>query len=143
MKKLNKKGFTLAELLIVIAIIAVLIAIAIPVFAGQLDNARRQTDHANMRNAYALAQVATLEGKINIGGTDTPINGTTEKTCYYSKTGTLVESGNEYVCKADGESASCAESLLCTTVTDHKTGAKIKITYGNNKATASLEAPTP
>ena len=32
MKQTNKKGFTLAELLIVVAIIAVLVAIAIPVF---------------------------------------------------------------------------------------------------------------
>ncbi len=62
MKKLNKKGFTLAELLIVIAIIAILIAIAIPTFAGALENAKRQTDHANMRNAYAIMQVANLQG---------------------------------------------------------------------------------
>ena len=36
MKK-NNKGFTLAELLIVVAIIAVLVAIAIPVFTSQLE----------------------------------------------------------------------------------------------------------
>ena len=35
MNKTNKKGFTLAELLIVVAIIAVLVAIAIPVFTTQ------------------------------------------------------------------------------------------------------------
>ena len=38
MNKTNKKGFTLAELLIVVAIIAVLVAIAIPVFTAQLEN---------------------------------------------------------------------------------------------------------
>ena len=32
MKKVNKKGFTLAELLIVVAIIAVLVAISTPIF---------------------------------------------------------------------------------------------------------------
>ncbi len=64
MKKTNKKGFTLAELLIVIAIIAILIAIAIPTFSGALENAKRQTDHANMRNAYAMAQVANLNGGV-------------------------------------------------------------------------------
>ncbi len=40
-KKLNKKGFTLAELLIVVAIIAILVAVAIPVFVGQLDKAKK------------------------------------------------------------------------------------------------------
>ena len=66
MKKMtNKKGFTLAELLIVVAIIAVLVAIAIPVFTTQLERSREATDMSNIRAAYAeavsdyLAQGAT------------------------------------------------------------------------------------
>ena len=51
--KRNKKGFTLAELLIVVAIIAVLVAIAIPVFSSQLEKSRESTDLANVRSAYA------------------------------------------------------------------------------------------
>ena len=53
MRKNNKKGFTLAELLIVVAIIAVLTAIAIPVFTTQLEKSREATDQANVRSAYA------------------------------------------------------------------------------------------
>ncbi len=60
MKKLNKKGFTLAELLIVVAIIAVLVAIAIPVFTSQLEKSREATDLANIRAAYAEASAALL-----------------------------------------------------------------------------------
>ncbi len=52
-KSQNKKGFTLAELLIVVAIIAVLVAIAIPVFSQQLEKSREATDIANVRSAYA------------------------------------------------------------------------------------------
>ena len=61
MKKLNKKGFTLAELLIVVAIIAVLVAISIPIFSSQLEKAREATDVANIRAAYAEASVKSLE----------------------------------------------------------------------------------
>lgn len=50
--KRNKKGFTLAELLIVVAIVAVLVAIALPVFTAQLNKARHAVDAANIRSAY-------------------------------------------------------------------------------------------
>ena len=38
----NKKGFTLAELLVVVAIVAILVAISVPIFTSQLGKARRQ-----------------------------------------------------------------------------------------------------
>ena len=61
MKKLtNKKGFTLMEMLIVVAIIAVLVAIAIPVFYGALTKSKEAADVANIRAAYAEWQVGIL-----------------------------------------------------------------------------------
>ena len=67
----GKKGFTLMEMLIVIAIIAVLIAIAIPVFTSQLEVAREGTDAANLRAKYAevVADNITNSTK-NTDGTD-------------------------------------------------------------------------
>lgn len=60
-KKLNKKGFTLAEMLIVVAIIAILVAIAVPIFTTQLDKARKARDEANFRNLKAAALVELLD----------------------------------------------------------------------------------
>ena len=66
MKQTNRKGFTLAELLIVVAIVAVLVAIAIPVFTTQLHNARVAADVANVRAYYAELQLDFQEkGKVN------------------------------------------------------------------------------
>ena len=70
-KKLRKKkGFTLAELLIVIAIIAVLVAIAIPTFTSALNTAKKTADDANVRAAYAQFTITALEtgGKATIAG---------------------------------------------------------------------------
>ncbi len=78
MKKMNKKGFTLAELLIVIAIMAILIAVAIPVFSAQLEKARETADAATARSATELAYSEYLlyhskEGATS-GGTGTPVS---------------------------------------------------------------------
>lgn len=56
MKQTNRKGFTLAELLIVVAIIAVLVAIAIPVFTAQKHKSEVAVDVANVRAYYAEIQ---------------------------------------------------------------------------------------
>ena len=60
MKRNNKKGFTLAELLIVVAIIAVLTAIAIPIFNNSLKKANDAVDAANVRAAYAQVVTSML-----------------------------------------------------------------------------------
>ena len=62
MKKTNKKGFTLAELLVVVAIIAVLVAIAIPIFTSQLEKSREAVDAANIRAAYAEVMTDAVTG---------------------------------------------------------------------------------
>ena len=73
LKKLNnKKGFTLMEMLIVVAIIAVLVAVAIPTFTSALNKAKAGTDLANIRSGYAAAQVdAMTEGLKDKDGKDT------------------------------------------------------------------------
>ena len=64
MKKIkNSKGFTLMEMLIVVAIIAVLVAIAVPTFTASLNKARVATDEANIRSGYAslMAMILTTD----------------------------------------------------------------------------------
>ena len=71
MKK-KRKGFTLAELLIVVAIIAVLVAIGIPIFTSLLEKSREAADAANIRAQYAqvMDEAITVDGNVNIDGKD-------------------------------------------------------------------------
>ncbi len=56
MKKKSENGFTLAELLVVVAIIGVLVAVSIPIFTSKLHEARVATDWANVRSYYSELQ---------------------------------------------------------------------------------------
>lgn len=56
----NKKGFTLIEMLVVIAIIAVLVAVAIPVVGSSTDKASAATNAANLRALVAEANTLYL-----------------------------------------------------------------------------------
>lgn len=56
--KLKKQGgFTMVELLIVVAIIAILVAVSIPMMNSALEKSREAVDQANYRDAIALASV--------------------------------------------------------------------------------------
>ena len=86
-KMKNKKGFTLMEMLIVVAIIAILVAIAIPTFASSLNKARVATDEANIRSGYAAVMTEILTDEAhNVEGSTT---GTTPATFTLKKDGTV------------------------------------------------------
>lgn len=92
MKKNNNRGFTLAELLIVVAIIAVLTAIAIPVFTAQLEKSREATDASNIRAAYAECTASVLSGvatdtSVTVTNTDGVITATKDVTLKHQKDG--------------------------------------------------------
>ena len=64
MLKLNKKGFTIVELVIVIVIVAILAAVLIPTFIGLIRAANTSADIQLVTNLNkALAMQEALDGK--------------------------------------------------------------------------------
>lgn len=61
----RKKGFTLAELLIVVAIIGVLVAVSVPIFTAQRRKAVDAVNKANIRAAKSMALAAFYDDKTN------------------------------------------------------------------------------
>ena len=62
MKKMNKKGFTLIEMLVVIAIIAVLVSIVIPTVMSSTNKADAAATAANLRSLKAEITTSILTG---------------------------------------------------------------------------------
>lgn len=80
MKVKSMKGFTLAELLIVMAIVVVLASVAIPTFTRQLETSRETADLETVRNAYTDAYAMALKDLSEDGKLDDKGDGSTAGT---------------------------------------------------------------
>ena len=65
MKKLNKKGFTIVELVIVIAVIAILAAVMIPTFSGIINRANESAALQDAKSTYTQYLVEHPEAEID------------------------------------------------------------------------------
>lgn len=74
MKKLNKKGFTLIELIVVIGILAVLAVILIPSIMNYVAEAREARNNANARALYSEVSADVAFGTIT-DSTGSPATG--------------------------------------------------------------------
>lgn len=63
-KKMNKKGFTLVELLVVIAVLGIIAGIAIPRMSGVTDGFRQKADLETARNLNRQVQIKIQMGDI-------------------------------------------------------------------------------
>lgn len=126
-KMKNKTGFTLMEMLIVVAIIAILIAIAIPTFASSLNKARVATDEANIRSGYASVMVRVLDPDNALAAADTTVTYTLNKDGSVSTAG---EATDNYTCQGNQTQTGTSIGGVAMT-TGWKKGDTISYTYDN------------
>ena len=83
MKRNNKKGFTIVELVIVIAVIAILAAVLIPTFSGIVEKANKSAVLQEARNCYTEMYADDIAD----GTADGYVGGSTNGTAVTAPTG--------------------------------------------------------
>jgi len=115
LKTSRKSGFTLVEIMIVVAIIGLLAAIAIPNFVKARQASQRNACIANMKQIDGAKATWALENKKN--NTDTPADTDLFGASAYIRTKPVCPSGTaDYVLNAVDQKQVCPN---VATVTDH------------------------
>ena len=92
-RKLNNKGFSLVELIIVIAIMAVLIGLLAPQFIKYVNRSRYATDIKNGQEIATITQ--TLIADRVISGSSIAAGATTDSGEEYTTNGTVFEAAKK------------------------------------------------
>lgn len=131
-KLMNKKGFTLMEMLIVVAIIAILVAIAIPTYSNSMKKANAAVDAANIRSGYA-----TLMANIMLDNEYKD-----DATYALQSDGTVVKAGTSgYTCKANSTDAAAGSDNIGGVTATWTKGKIVQYTVEDGKIT-KIASPT-
>ena len=134
MKSSSRFAFTLIEMLVVISIIAILAAFAVPALTTALTRGQMTGTMNNARQLYLAGQQMALDGSANSDPNLTwPGNATPAITSLQSYIEKLVQ--NDYLKAGDLQKILSAPGVTCT-VTSDTTSTPAKVTFGSGSKSA-------
>jgi prepilin-type N-terminal cleavage/methylation domain-containing protein len=119
--KMNKKGFTIVELVIVIAVIAILAGVMIPTFGGVIDSANESSAKQEAQGIYK--QVIIADPTLN--STDTVLYITVENDKYVF----VVENAEMTLIEKESEDYEAYQSAIAGDSATHEAKTKINGAY--------------
>ncbi|MEO1062606.1 MAG: prepilin-type N-terminal cleavage/methylation domain-containing protein [Actinomycetota bacterium] len=142
----NEDGFTLIELMVVVLIISILIAIAIPTFLGAREGAQDRGAQSNLRNALTGAKVLFADDGTYVSADDTGL-AAVEPSLTFSDSGDVVaafgtvsvEVSTTTTANDTFTAAAMSESGDCFFIQDNGSGT----TFGVDDSAAACDPSAP
>jgi type IV pilus assembly protein PilA len=139
----DEQGFTLIELMVVVLIIAILIAIAIPTFLGARQRANDRAAQSNLRNALT-AEKTYYSDKQVYTNSNTELQKIEPSQTYQTTAGAQAKNNQVYVVVTGGTTVEMATQSAngdCFWLKD-AAGAGGGTTYGSTTGACTTTAPT-
>ncbi len=137
MKKMNNKGFSLVELIIVIAIMAVLIAVLAPQYLKYVEKSRVSADGQTADEFVSAFQVIASDPDITLDTTKTYSANSA------ASTGVITISGDAKTALADVMDTNANYAYKSNTFKDVTGGVKIELKYDSTNKIWTIDENIP